>query len=79
MTGFPTAFPTGTRPIAIAPTAVPSANGVSTDDNANKYSANRDSSSAPRSAYAAPRKMIPIAAISKGAANVEVIDPYATG
>ena len=32
-----------------------------------------------RSAYAAPRKMIPIAAISSGAASVEAIDPNATG
>ena len=31
--------PTGTRPMAIAPTAVPSANGVSTDDSANRFSA----------------------------------------
>ena len=50
VTGFPSAFPSGTRPMAIAPTAVPSANGVSTDDSANKYSANRDQSRAPRSA-----------------------------
>src|SRR3984957_12912487 len=53
---LPAAFPTGTRPTAIAPTAVPSANGVSTEETANRFSAARDESATPRSAYAAPRQ-----------------------
>ena len=61
---------------------MPSANGVITEETANRFSAHRaarEESATPRSAYAAPRKMIPIAAISSGAARVEVIEPNATG
>ena len=74
-------MPTGTRPVAIAPTTVPSANGVSTEDSANRFSAGAgpEAPNWPRSAYAAPRKMMPIAAISSGMARVETIEPNATG
>ncbi len=39
----PAAFPTGTRPDAIPPATVPSANGVSTDENANRPPISRSS------------------------------------
>jgi hypothetical protein len=46
---LPAAFPTGTRPVAIAPVTVPRANGVATEESANRFSAARDSP-CPRSA-----------------------------
>ncbi len=39
VTGSPTAFPTGTRPAAIAPTTVPRKNGVSSDETPKRRSA----------------------------------------
>jgi hypothetical protein len=75
-------LPTGTRPDAIAPTHVPSANGVSTDD-APKITPSRRSSrrpvADPRSAYAVPRRMIPTAAMNSGTYSVDAIDPNARG
>jgi hypothetical protein len=78
----PLAFPTGTRPDAIAPATVPSANGVSTDESANTRSmarCPRAASSWPRTAYAVPRRMMPSRAMNSGTASVEVIEPKATG
>src|SRR5690348_6160426 len=84
VTTLPRALPTGTRPVAIAPITVASANGVSTEDSANSRSTSRTPRSSPepnwlRSAYAVPRKMIPIAAISSGTASVDTIEPNAPG
>ena len=77
-------MPTGTRPVAIAPITVASANGVSTEDSANRYSTSRTPGSSSRenwlrSAYAVPRRMMPIAAISSGISRVDTMDPNATG
>ena len=41
VTGSPSALPTGTRPDAIAPTAVPMKNGVSTEETAKMSSVSR--------------------------------------
>jgi hypothetical protein len=41
-------LPTGTRPVAIAPITVASANGVSTEDSANRYSTGRTPCSSSR-------------------------------
>ena len=65
----PLAFPTGTRPDAIPPTAAPRKNGTSTDDSANVPPRTRASAivaASPLSANADPRKMIPIAAANNG-------------
>ena len=81
-TAFPAALPTGTRPHAIAPTAAPSANGASSDATANSVSilaSSRSERPAERSAYAAPRKMIPIPAANNGIESVEAIEPNAIG
>ena len=78
----PVALPTGTRSDAIAPTIVPSANGVRIEDSANARSiriASRSDRAADRSAYAVPRRMIPTAAMNSGTASVDAIDPNATG
>ena len=76
-------MPTGTRPEAIAPIAVPSANGVSTEDapktNPIAPSVSRSGGAPLRSAYAVPRRMIPTAARNSGTASVDAIDPKATG
>ena len=78
----PAALPTGTRLVAIAPIAAPSANGVRIEEIEKIVSITPDSRGldAPaRSAYAAPRKMIPIAAMNSGTARVEAIDANARG
>lgn len=80
---MPRALPTGTRPVAIPPMTVASANGVSTDDSANTSSTipTRRSplSSWLRRAYMEPRKMIPTAAMNSGIDSVDTIEPNATG
>ena len=81
-TRSPAAFPTGTRREAMPPTAAPSANGVSTDEIPNSVSIVRCScpADAPaRSAYAAPRKMIPTAAMKSAKLRVDAIEPNAAG
>jgi len=78
----PAALPTGTRPEAIPPTAAPRANGVTIEEIADAPSIARSSRRvwAPvRSAYAAPRTTIPIAASSSGTESVEAIEPNAVG
>ena len=78
----PAALPTGTRREAIPPTAAPRANGVTIEEIADAPSIARSSLGvwAPvRSAYAAPRTMIPIAANSSGTDSVEAIEPNAAG
>ena len=73
-------MPTGTRPVAIPPITVASANGVSTDDSANRSSAAAPAASGwLRRAYTVPRKMIPTAAMSSGMDSVDTIEPNATG
>jgi hypothetical protein len=79
---WPAALPTGTRSVAIAPIAAPSANGVTIEETEKTLSISADSRAvdAPaRSAYAAPRKTIPSAAMSSGTASVEAIEPNAVG
>ena len=64
------------------PTAAPSASGVRIDANANAVSilrTSRGDSAAARSAYVAPRRMIPTPATKSGMASVDMIDPNATG
>ena len=78
----PAALPTGTRREAMPPTAAPSANGVTIEETADARSIARSSrgDSAPvRSAYAAPRTMMPIPASSRGTDSVEAIEPKAVG
>src|SRR4051794_13272752 len=78
----PAALPTGTRREAIPPAAAPSANGASTDDSADAMSMAFNSFALvvpERSAYAAPRTMIPIAAADRATARVEASDPKALG
>src|SRR5437588_4862831 len=78
----PDALPTGTRLVAIPPTAAPSANGVMTEDTENIVSMRLDSRAldAPeRSAYAAPRKMIPSSTMNNTTQRVDAIDPNALG
>ena len=75
-------MPTGTSPAAIAPTTVPSANGVSTEAIPKTVSTVRCSRARmvpARSAYEVPRKTIPIAAMNSGIDSVETIEPNATG
>ena len=82
MIGSPAALPTSTRPEAMPPSAAPRKNGISTDDSANSAPRKRASlivAAWPRSAKAAPRKMIPIAARKSGIESVENSDPKATG
>jgi hypothetical protein len=77
VTRWPAALPTGTRPIATAPTAAPRANGTSTEEVANTLPSNRASlivPAWPRSANAAPRKMIPTAAIDNGTYKVDRVE-----
>jgi hypothetical protein len=78
----PAAFPSGTRPDAIPPTTVPSANGVSTEENVKRPPISRSSVRVALwllSAYAVPRPMIPTAATNSGTTSVEAIDPNAVG
>jgi hypothetical protein len=78
----PAALPTGTRPDAIPPTAAPRQKGISTEEEANSAPSTRASRivpACPRSANAAPRKMIPSAARKSGTESVEKIEPNATG
>jgi hypothetical protein len=65
-----------------APTAAPSANGVSTDEIPNSVSIVRCScpADAPaRRVYAAPRTMIPTAAMKSAKLRVHAIEPNAAG
>src|SRR5438270_13197182 len=81
-TRLPLALPTGTRLVAIPPTAAPRANGVRIEETEKIVSITPDSRAfaAPRRiAYAAPRKMIPKAAMNRATASVEAIDPNAFG
>src|SRR3954453_12553231 len=78
----PAALPTGTRSVAIAPIAAPSANGARIEETAKTVSIRADSQGPPapaRNAYAAPRKTIPSAATNSAAASVEAIEPNAFG
>ena len=78
----PVALPTGTRSVAMPPIAAPRANGVRIEESEKIVSIRPDSRGleAPaRSAYAAPRKMIPSAAMNSGSASVDAIDPKARG
>src|SRR6202041_3442726 len=78
----PAALPTGTRRDAIPPITVPSANGVISEETANSPSIRRVSRPArapARSAYAAPRRTIPIPARNSGTDSVEAIEPNAVG
>ena len=80
--GSPAALPTSTRPEATPPSAAPKQNGISTDEEANSAPSTRASRivpACPRSANAAPRKMIPSAARNSGIDSVEKIEPKATG
>jgi hypothetical protein len=75
-------LPTFTRPDATPPIADPRQNGISTDESANSAPRPRASlivAACPRSANAAPRKMIPSAARKSGIESVEKIEPNATG
>ncbi len=68
--------------MATPPIAVPSAKGVRIEEIEKIVSITADSRTlkAPaRSAYAAPRKMIPIAAMNSGTASVDAIEPNARG
>ncbi len=68
--------------MAIAPIAVPSANGVRIEEMENSVSISADSRGVldpARSAYAAPRMMIPIAAMNSGTGSVVVIALNAPG
>src|SRR5262249_18149697 len=80
--GSPCALPTGTRLEAIAPTTVPSANGVKIDESAKTLSMARRPrapSSWPRKGYEAPRRMIPTAATKSGTDSVDSMEPNARG
>ena len=64
------------------PSAAPRKNGTSTDESAKTAPSTRASrivAAWPRSANAAPRKMIPSAARKSGIESVEKIEPKATG
>src|SRR3954451_689737 len=78
----PAALPTGTRSVAMPPSAAPSANGVRIEEIEKVVWMIVDSLGldAPGpSAYAAPRKMIPSAAMNSGIASVDAIEPNAFG
>jgi hypothetical protein len=82
VTGSPSAWPTGTRPEAIAPTTVPMKNGVSRDERPNR----RCATSLPLSVRAVlwnanpePRSTIPSAARLSGMNKVGKMDPKASG
>src|SRR4051794_21577226 len=79
---LPAALPTGTRRDAIPPTAAPRAKGVRIDDadDAVSIACSWRSDEVPeRSAYAAPRTMMPRPATNSATESVEAIDPNATG
>ena len=79
---LPAALPTGTRCEAIPPIAAPNAKGVRIEESAETVSTDRTSRAVvvhARSAYAAPRKMIPTAAMNSATQSVEAIEPNATG
>src|ERR1700749_5309137 len=79
---LPAALPTGTRLVTIPPSAAPSANGARIEDSEKIVSivpASRGVSAPARSAYVAPRKMIPMAATNSARPRVEAIDPNAFG
>jgi hypothetical protein len=79
---WPAALPTGTRPVAIPPTSVPRAKGVRIEENEKTVSitpSSRGVEAPARSAYAAPRKTMPMPARKSGIASVEAIDPNAVG
>src|SRR3954451_20573334 len=80
--GAPVALPTGTRSVAMPPIAAPSANGVRIEEIEKVIWMILDSRglAAPLwTAYAAPRKMIPSAAMNSGIASVDAIEPNAFG
>src|SRR3954471_16743392 len=80
--GAPAALPTGTRSVAMPPIAAPSANGVRIEEIEKVFWMILDSRgpAAPaRTAYAAPRKMIPSPAMNSGIASVDAIEPNAFG
>ena len=82
VTRSPAAFPTGTRPDAMPPTAAPSMNGVRIDAAANTRSAAmpiRVVPAAERRTYVDPRRMMPIAATKNGTVRVDMIDANAVG
>jgi hypothetical protein len=75
-------WPTGTSPDATAPTAAPIKNGTSTEESAKVAPSNRASpivAASPRSAKAAPRKMIPTDARNSGTYSVSMIAANAGG
>ncbi len=79
---WPAALPTGTRPVAIPPTIAPRAKGVRIEESENTVSitpSSRAVAAPARSAYAAPRKTMPMPARKSGMASVEAIDPKAVG
>ena len=79
---WPAALPTGTRPVAIPPTIAPRAKGVRIEESENTVSitpSSRGVEAPTRSAYAAPRKTMPIPARKSGIASVDAIDPNAVG
>ena len=79
---WPAALPTGTRCDAIPPIAAPSANGVRIEETPETVSISRSSRGAvvpARRAYAAPRRMIPMAAMNSGTESVDAIEPNAAG
>jgi hypothetical protein len=81
-TRSPAAFPTGTRPEAIPPTAAPSEKGTSTEERAKtapSVRASRIVAACPRSTNAVPRKMMPSAAMKRGIVSVDISEPKATG
>jgi hypothetical protein len=75
-------LPTGTRRDAMPPTAAPSANGVRIEDTEEAVSIARScrADDVPdRSAYAAPRTMMPSPATNSATDSVDAIDPNAVG
>src|SRR5262249_55185689 len=82
VTRSPAAFPTGTRPVAIPPITVPSANGVSIDDRPNAAPIRARSRRVALwllRAYAVPRTMIPMLAANSGTTRVDATEPNAVG
>src|SRR5579884_2327017 len=79
---WPAALPTGTRLVAIAPTAAPRVNGVRIEESEKIVSIRPSSRSveAPeRNAYAAPLKTILIFLMIRTTPRVEAMDPNAFG